>query len=298
MVDLEELGFIEKPHTSAGREPSDKGYRYFVDTLMTPADLSPSERTTIIEHAKKAHENIDLALGQTSSILGRFSQQLGVVIAPRLDNAVIDRIKLIELFTGRLLLIFAFKSGIIKTKILEHNESYSYDDLEQTNTLLNERLAGNTIRTIRDTLQKRLQEIPYGHPKLIHAIISTADLLFTFFDDDMIHFQGTEYIANAPELSTTEDLKNLIMLLDKKEILSDVMYSEAEGREMVVVKIGSEISHCEFHPFSIIVKSYHLGNSEGTLGIIGPKRMAYSKNIPLVQYTARVFDEYCSTVSS
>ena len=162
LQDLEEMGLVLQPHTSAGRVPTDLGYRVYVDYLLRPEDLTPGEKDTISDAILKEGRGLKEILGQTCKVLGDITHQLGVSIAPRFDEGTLKRLELIPISEGRIMVVVVVQSGLARSVILEVELAIPEKDLREVEMVLNERLSGLTLGHIRDTVSSRLQDVS-GH---------------------------------------------------------------------------------------------------------------------------------------
>ncbi len=286
MQDLEEMGLISQPHTSAGRIPTDAGYRVFVDMLLKPAPLSSAEKTIIQQMiSSPANRGIDTILGQTSKVLGDITNQLGISISPKFEEGVLSGIELIPVAEGKILLVVAVKSGLARTILLEVESKVNTVDLKLMESVLNERLAGLTLGQIKNTLSDRLNDTACS-PKLIKMFIDSETEIWDGKLSEKLHVTGTDNLIIQPEFADRERLTDIIKLLEEKNVLQSFMESKSTG-EGIIITIGSENPISEIRECSLVTSSYKIGKISGTIGVIGPTRMPYSKLVSIVQYTAR-----------
>jgi heat-inducible transcriptional repressor len=288
LADLEDRGYVTHPHTSAGRIPTDKGYRFFVDWLMEIEQISSHEKGGI----KKAFENAvqtDEILHQTAKLLGTISHQLGIVSGPHLKSSIMERLELIAVSSNRLLIILTVKSGIVKTITMEAQTVLSPESLVYIARLLNERLGGLTLETIRDTFADRVKDFQHEHPELLNIFIRAADKIFDDAKErEKLHIGGTSFLIEQPEFDKPENMRTMIELINNEGVLIHVLESHeplAEDKG-VAISIGDEHGEENLKNYSIIVSTYRAGSVMGSIAIIGPKRMNYPKVVPLVNYIA------------
>jgi heat-inducible transcriptional repressor len=292
MQDLEEIGFVEQPHTSAGRVPTDKGYRLYVDSLLELEKLSPKEKENIRNQINLDFAAVEEILGQTSRVLGQVSQELGVSIAPRFDQGILTRIELIPVAEKRVMVVLAVKSGLVRTVLLEVQSALTEDRLEQTRQVLNEKLCGLTLGQIRKTIGQRLRDATGGDAKLIRLFLESTNEILCSLQLDQIHIGGTQNVLKQPEFQNPHKLQSLIQLLEEKKLLSELLSTEA--KEGITITIGTENEKGEMASFSLVTSTYQAGEVKGKIGVIGPTRMPYSKLISVVDYTAKVVSEVLS----
>ncbi|MFA6541697.1 MAG: heat-inducible transcriptional repressor HrcA, partial [Bacteroidota bacterium] len=195
MSDLEDLGYIGHPHTSAGRIPTDKGYRFYVNELMDIERLNEADRTVITKQLRGTIETDDV-LNIASKILGTISNQLGVVSAPSITTGIFEKLELIQVSSTRLLVIISVRTGIVKTIMMEIRSEIAKSKLEQLAKLLNENLSGLTLKEIRDTFRDRVREYRNEESGLIRLFIDSVDKLFSENKKEKIHIGGTKNILS------------------------------------------------------------------------------------------------------
>ena len=288
LQDLEELGLVEQPHTSAGRVPTDIGYCVYVDYLLKPERLDSAEELAIRLAILKEGRGINEILGQTAKILGEITAQLGVTIAPKFEEARLRNVRLIPIAEGRVMVVAITSSGLVRSVILEIEASFSDSSLIEVEAVLNERLSGLSLANIRDTISKRMADVT-GHGRLINLVIDSKDRIWTEDRGDEIHFAGADQLLRMPEFADRERLSRLIKLLEDGKVLGEFL--NQAGEEGLVITIGRENRIREIINCSVVTSTYKVGTITGTIGVIGPTRMPYSKLVSVVEYTARSITE-------
>jgi len=293
MQDLEELGLITQPHTSAGRIPTDFGYRVFVDMLLKQEPLSAAEKLNIKKLASGSGVGgLDEVLSQTTKILGDITNQLGVSIAPRFDEGVFSKIALMPISEGKIYVVVTVKSGLVKSIFMEVESDTSPAELEEMEAVLNERLSGLKLGQIRKTINERLADTRCS-PRLLKLFVDSEVDIWSGLDNDELHLVGTDKLISKPEFSDLTKLSDVVKFLENKEELKKLLESKTLG-EGIVITIGSESSVNEFQNCSLVTSGYQVGKLRGTIGIIGPTRMQYSRLISIVEYTAKSLTEALS----
>jgi heat-inducible transcriptional repressor len=293
MKDLEEMGLIDHPHTSAGRVPTDEGYRMYVDSMMGKDPLTASEEDQIRREISADYAAVEDILEQTARVLATVSKQLGVTIAPRFDKGILTRINLIPVADKKILVVLAVKHGLVRSVLLEAESSIEADRLEETASVLNEKLCGLTLGEIKDSIDERLKETSAGDPRLIKLFLDSTDNLLSFTEPDHMHLGGTRNIMDQPEFKDREKLSNLIQVLEEKKLLAELV--SAKGiKEGITITIGKEMETGEMQSCSLVTSPYEAGKVRGTIGIIGPTRMRYSKLVSMVEYTAKLLSDLLS----
>jgi heat-inducible transcriptional repressor len=285
MQDLEELGLIRQPHTSAGRVPTDSGYRVFVDMLLKAEPLTEAEKAKIKSLAGGGNKGLDVILGQASRVLGEITSQLGISVSPRFEEGILTKIDLIPVAEGKLLVIVAVRSGLANTILMEMESNIDTEELRQMESVLNERLAGLTLGHIRKTLNERLADTSCS-PRLIKLFIDSKSIIWGDQGKEKLHFTGTDKLISQPEFASREKVTDFFKLLEEQKGLIDFIESKAIG-DGIVITIGRENEIDEMQSCSLVISRYKAGKESGTIGIIGPTRMPYSKLVSIVEYTAR-----------
>jgi heat-inducible transcriptional repressor len=290
MAELEELGYISHPHTSAGRVPTDKGYRFYVDSLTEPGYLAREEKEAI----RRAIENkleLDEILKDASKLLGKISKQLSIILSPQMSEGILDKLDLISISSNKILVVISIQSGLVRTIMLEVSSEIKRDKLEAVSAILNERLSGLTLRQIKETFRERVKDVSDEYVNLIHVFIHSADKLFyDFYEVEKIHIGGTPEILTQPEFNKPENFRNIIELIEDEDVIVHVLQAKARS-DRITVSIGQENPDEKLKNYSLITSRYKIGDVTGTVGLIGPKRMNYAKMIAIVDYASKVLSE-------
>ena len=287
MSDLEYLGYINHPHTSAGRIPTDKGYRFYVDSLMELESLSEHEQSSIQSQIHASAEP-DEILKETSRILSAISHQLGVVSIPRMNAGVFEKLELVSLSSTRIMVIISIGSGLVKTMMMEVHSEIPKTKLEEVSRQLNERLSGLTMRQIRKTFAARVRDMQNEETGLIRLFVDSVDKVFDETKNrEKVHIGGTQSLLAQPEFSNVENFRGIIELLDNEDIIVHILEKNDAGEKNISVSIGVENEDEKLRDISVVASQYTIGDISGTVGILGSKRMDYSRMIPLVDYMAK-----------
>ncbi|MFC1729529.1 heat-inducible transcriptional repressor HrcA [candidate division KSB1 bacterium] len=289
MADLEDEGYLMHPHTSAGRVPTTRGYRMYVNNLMMVEKLNQNLKRAIRNNVESINKNVDDLLGKTSQILSTISNQLGVVIGPSLDKAVIEKISLVSVASDKVLIIISLGAGIIRSVVVEIHSDIDDREIDATSELLNERLSGLPVGTIIKEIDKRLKNVSRGSNELIRLFVDSANKFFKF-DEKKIFIGGASNIAEQPEFNKQDKLKSVIELVERKDVVVHLL-NRSDADMGIVIRIGEENETEVGREFSIVSTEYSIGDKTGTLGVIGPIRMWYPKLIPLVDYTAGIINK-------
>lgn len=296
MADLEEKGYIQQPHTSAGRIPTDRGYRCYVDALMEVEGLTVSERASLEEWISVSeHEgDIEAILNQVCRAIADISKLLGVVLTPRFEQGILHRLDMVVLDQRRVLLVLTIKSGLVKTMFLDLNRAPSSRRLAETIRVLNERLTGLSVGEIRRTIRERLGTISKGDPSLFKIFMDEVNDLFQLTSPDDLHVGGTTHISMQPEFSDRRKLANFLDLLEERKRMVSLLNQKLDCQG-VSITIGNENPAREMHECSLVTAPYTVRNVSGILGVVGPTRMAYAKMAPLVSYASALMSRILSS---
>lgn len=286
MADLEELGLITHPHTSAGRMPTDRGYRMYVDSLMEHEDLPRDTAAAVSTLLQTPRESL---LREASRVLGVVSNYLAVVRLPAVRMVRIRRVELIPLSSERLLVVLALESDIVRTLTIETPMIPKEERLEDVRRLLNERLSGKQLRDVAHQFPDVAQHDTSNTGALVRLFIDHVGKLDNIEQagSDTIHVAGTPRLLTHPEFVDPERMRSIIELVENQEAIVHLLEDpSAEGG--VRVRIGNELAHDDLHDYSLIATTYRLGDVQGTVGLIGPKRMPYGKLISLVEFVSGI----------
>jgi heat-inducible transcriptional repressor len=287
MADLEEMGYLSHPHTSAGRMPTDSGYRFYIDYLMEMQQLSDREKLQIQQQLDQTNDAGEM-LRETSKLLGKISHQLSIVSSPHLSSGVFERIELIPIASSKLLVVISVRTGIVRTIMMEIGGEVRRDHLDQVSRLMNERLAGLTLKEVRDSFVDRIRDLKDEETGLIRLFIESVDQLFTDSKEhEKVHIGGTKNIIEQPEFVDPKNFRSVIELIENEDIIVHLLEKHDELQKGFVVTIGSENEDETTKDYSFITTTYNVDGVSGRIGIIGPTRMNYSKVIPLVDYVAQ-----------
>jgi heat-inducible transcriptional repressor len=300
MNDLEAAGLLEQPHTSAGRVPTDKGYRVYVDQLMAPVALSSQERAAIREAVQiEAHgrtRDAAAILNQTVRALGTLTHLLAVSLEPSLDAGRFEKLELVALGDRKLLAVLTIEGGFLRTVVLELDAVVDRLALDETARLINERLSGLPMSAIRRSAKERMRDAA-GDPKVLKLIVNSSEDLFAPTPaDGLVHYWGTPNILSLPEFSSKDRMLSLMGALEQKEIFVRIL-GQKTGQEGLTITIGEENREGEIDFCSIVASPYSVGDVGGSVGVVGPTRMEYSKLVTLVDYTARLVTEVLGDAS-
>lgn len=278
MSDLEDMGYIVQPHTSAGRIPSDKGYRFYVDQIMQEKE---QEVTEVKELMIQRVDRVELVLKNLVQLLATNTNYAAMISGPQYHHNKLKFIQLSQMEAYKLLVVVVVEGNLIKNKVVNLEEEISQEDVLNLNILLNSALNGLTIEEINLDIISRLKEQDGAHSRVIDLVLNEVAAAIKADDEDLkIYTSGATNIFKYPELSDGEKASQLLSTLEQKgflqELITDVDTSDDSGD--IQVYIGDETPVQSMKDCSVVTANYELGEGiRGTIGIIGPKRMDYDK---------------------
>ena len=290
MADLEELGFVASPHTSAGRVPTDKGYRFFVDTLLQLRPLDEAATAEIRRQVEASRDSSTDLITAVSQLLSSATRLAGVVTLPRTRSASITQVEFVALSENRVLVVLVFNDREVQNRIIQLERRYSPDELKRASSYLNEQFRGRTLREVRQEILRQLSEAHAHLNQIMLEAISVAQQVFESGGDDRLEYviKGETNLMGMAELTSVEKLRRLFEAFnEKRDFLHLLDHSlKAEG---VQIFIGHESGYQILDDCSVVTAPYADGESVvGVLGVIGPTRMAYERVIPIVDMTAKL----------
>lgn len=284
MADLEELGYIVQPHTSAGRIPSDKGYRLYVDDMMKEKEQEVNGKEKEVEEMKEflieRVDKVELLLQQMARLLADNTNYATMITAPQYNKNKVKFIQLSRVDNRKLLIVVVLDGNIVKNTIVDIDEELTDETLLQLNMMCNTSLNGLSLNDINLGVIARLKEQAGSHREIVGNVLDAVADAITVDDDLEIYTSGTTNIFRYPELSDQERAKNLIGAFEEKELLTNLVQEtlDKEGDQGIQVYIGSETPVQMMKDCSVVTATYELEEGvKGTIGIIGPKRMDYEK---------------------
>ena len=286
MSDLEELGFLAQPHTSAGRIPTDRGYRFFINHLMTSRVLSTREREAIDEGVSVGSE-IDDVLHHASALLSKLSDQVGLVFMPTLLQFAVRSMDFIAVAENKIMTVIVGANGVVVNKVIETRFLFTRDELEKISRYITAEFAGLTLDTIRRRLIRMTEQERAQHDAMLQKTISLGiDAVNAPYEHDL-YVEGASSILNKPEYADAALLRKTFLALQEKEKLVELLET-CLAEEGLQILIGSESDFTQINNFSIVARRYGSTSAPlGMVGIIGPMRMEYARMAPLVDYLSR-----------
>ncbi len=295
MADLEDMGLLASPHTSAGRIPTDLGYRYYVDSLLQIRDLSEHEKKHIESHCSSEKMTVESLLQETGRALSSLSSYAGIVMVPKFTSTVFKHIDFVSLSGGRLLVVFVSQTGLVQNKLIEVEEDLSQRELEQITNYLNQALSGMTIQEVKEKVASEMQQEKALYDKLMKKALELSGKALEDDVEGQVFIEGASSFLELPEFAEVDQMKKLFQAFEQKSRLVELL-DKSQQADGVQIFIGSANSYNQIEGCSLVTSSYkNVHGTIGTLGVIGPNRMSYSKVIPIVDYTARLVSRLLET---
>jgi heat-inducible transcriptional repressor len=285
MSDLEELGFLLQPHTSAGRVPSNKAYRLYVDKLTENQNLTKEKLNNLDKKMLEEIGRIEELIENSASILSKLTNYTSLAIAPQFKLSKIKHIQLVPVDDNRVLLVIVTDSGIVKNTILRLERAILNDELNIISNILTEKLKGEMIGGLGKILEKDINHNIYEYKEILDSLITTINNSFNSIDTIESYSNGITKIFNFPEYNDIDKAKSFISFMQNKDNIIDMLInSDLKNVHNLGISIGEENAYDEIKNCSLITATYKVnGKIIGKIGVIGPTRMEYSKVIPVVQ---------------
>lgn len=282
MADLEELGYLQQPHTSAGRIPSDKAYRLYVDRIMMMKKIAQIEKNIIQKSLTEKIGELEQLISCTAKILSQVTKLTSVVISPQYRHNKLKHIQLIPIDNRSILLVIVLDSGIVKNAVLRVADEMSAEHLGKVSEMLNHRLQGLTVADISNKLIQSIKDEMQMFSSIISVIMPTVMSTLEEIEDVHLYLDGLVNMLNLPEYNDIHKAREFISMLDQKDLLKDVLIN---AQDDVSITIGKENKHENLQECSVITATYKLnGRTVGKIGVIGPTRMDYDNIVSVVDF--------------
>ncbi len=288
MADLEELGYLIQPHTSAGRIPTQKGYRYYVDELMEESDLDEEEKKKILEvYEYERMREIEEIIKHTSRLLSSITNYTSLILGPQLRKSAFKKLQIMPIDSQRGLLVLVSDTGFVKNKVINLPQTLSSGELNKIVSYLNRRLEGLSLEQFTSRLINELRRDLYHYVRFLEDTFTLVEESLTE-DERRVILGGTTNILNQPEFGDIEKVKGLLSLFEQHSQLASLLSAPLADVDSVIIRIGRENILEEVQECSLVMTTYRLGNDIiGTIGLLGPTRMNYSKAVSVVRQVAR-----------
>jgi len=269
MADLEELGYLQQPHASAGRIPSDLGYRYYVDGLMTPASLDEEERWAIQTELSR-RTAIEELVHSTAQVVASMTRYASLAVVPRIEDAILKRVELIALDPQVVLVVFVGIPGLVEHRVVETHRSWTQEELARVEAVLNDCLEGVSVRDLGRTLYQQVADV-LGDPDLYDGAASLLEDALAAGGDERVYVEGAINLFHQPEFRDVDRLRPLLEFLEQKDALLNILSSH--GQSGLTIRIGQENGHGPLEGCSLVMATYEVGGQVvGQIGVLGPTR--------------------------
>lgn len=286
MADLEEMGFIEQPHTSSGRVPSDKGYRYYVDFLMKKMDIPLPEQKFIQGQLKANIQHMEELFKKTSDTLSHLTNYIAMAMGPVVSETIVQQIELLPMQNNKVLLMIISDQGVVDNGVINFSAVSNPESLKVVSEILTVKLRGYKLKDISKTV---LQEIYFelsDYRDLVSDVLDFMDESLKVSDKSKVYIGGLLNIINQPEFKDVDALKSLLALMEEQTILRQIL-EDSSNETGVTISIGGENKYQGVHNCSIITTTYKMdGKIIGTVGILGPTRMVYPKATTMLEFVS------------
>jgi heat-inducible transcriptional repressor len=296
MAQLEEMGLLMQPHTSAGRVPTDLAFRVYVDQLLGKPRMDRGQALAIEEALRANRNEIETLMGEASRQLSLFSHQVGLVLAPDLRKLVVDHLSFVRLDAGRVMAILVARSGVVHNRIIQLNQPVDPGELERIGRYLSAEFGGRTLSEMRELLERRLGEERAAYDKLMARSLDLGrEVIRAEVSDIELFVEGASNLLGNRGFSDLDLLQSLFRTLEDKRTLIDLLSRLLDGPGVKVL-IGKENPLSDLNRFSLIASTYGTGDRViGTVGVVGPVRMPYRRAIALVEHLAEVLTRLLSS---
>jgi heat-inducible transcriptional repressor len=299
MATLEEMGYLHQPHASAGRVPTDKAYRFYVDYLLKRRDISPRDRD-MIDRDLRLDDGAEHLMARASQVLSRVSKNMGIVISPPISRVALKHLQFVKLADNRILVILVSRAGIVQNRVIHYQEEISQTELDQAARYIVENFKDKTLFEIRNQILRMIRKEQALYDKFMQQIITLSTQTFSVTEtqlDAEVYLDGASNLIKTPEFSDINKMKLLFETIEQKSRLAALISRCIEGdTQEVRITIGAENALQGIEDCTLITSPYAVDEkTHGSLGILGPTRMEYARAISLVDYVARLFGRVLET---
>jgi heat-inducible transcriptional repressor len=295
MSDLENLGLLSQPYTSAGRVPTERGFRFYVDFILDVHELSNEEQKEIRSRYLPYQLEGTGLFRETCRILSSSSHYLGVVWAPRIGMLVLQHIEFVKLRKNLVLVILVSTTGVVQNRVIEVEEDLSQSELDYLSDYMNGLLTGLNLYQVRERLLEQMRVEKNTYDRLLEQAIKLGEKTFSSFDETDVFIEGRMNILQEPGFGNISIMTDLFRTFEEKATMVKLL-DKCMAPKGVQIAIGSESQIQEMETCSLVTSTYGCeGEIWGALGVIGPRRMNYSRIIPLVDYSAKLLTEILET---
>ena len=295
-AELEDEGYLTHPHTSAGRLPTDRGYRFYVDNFIGSTKLSRADASRINERLldEQSLANPEVLMERTSRLLSQLSDNVGIVVSPSSSRDILQHIEFVRLPDSRILVITVSNAGRVQDRVVRIDAEFTQDELNSTSRYLVENFQGWTLAEIRDELLLRMSEEKALYDQFLRNAVLLCSQSLQEGDQPDVFIEGASNIISKPDFADTERMRALFKMFEQKSRIVKILNEcvESARREAVAVRIGSENRFADLRGCTVIASPcvYPGGAAVGSIGVVGPTRLEYDRLIAVVDYIARLFE--------
>ncbi len=295
MANLEELGLLTSPHTSAGRVPTDKAYRFYVDSLVGLRQVTREEKKNIIRRCRQSGAGLPEIFKETSRTLSSLSNYMGIVVAPSFTSDMFRQIEFIRIGAHKVLAILVSTNGLVQNRLVETSDDIPANDLLVMGNYLNELMQGLTISQARERILAEMKNEKVRFDSMMSRALQISEQAVSV-GGDQLFVEGQARILDQPEFNDASRMKDIFQAFEQKGQMLQLL-SRCMNADGVQIYIGSETPVSQSAGLSLITSRFTTSNNTvGLLGVIGPTRMGYSSVIPIVDYTARLVSRLLSEI--
>ncbi|QKS70847.1 heat-inducible transcriptional repressor HrcA [Paenalkalicoccus suaedae] len=285
MSDLEELGFLDKPHSSAGRIPSQKGYRYYVDHLLRPKNVAKRETLDIRALMQEKYQESEMLISQSAKLLSQLTSYTSIVLGPEVFESKLKQLQLIPISDTQAVAIIVTDTGYVENQTVHFPSKINGGDLERVVNILNERLAGVPIYMLQKKLDSEVKQVMKKYVSQYNMMLDVFHHVFESQQQDKVYYGGKTNILSQPEFNDVERVRDILNIFEEDALVSKLFKSDGAG---LTVRIGHENHFEPFDQCTVVTATYSLdGTHMGTIGILGPTRMEYPRIISLMDYFSK-----------
>jgi heat-inducible transcriptional repressor len=297
MADLEDEGYLQQPHTSAGRIPSEQGYRFYVDALVEQRSLTSDELRDIHSELEVRHHAMDQLIQQASKVLAQLTRFPSMALTPQPNHAVFRHIQLVPLNEKNILVLMVTDSGLVENRVLSTEIPWSYEELERISNLFNQKLRGRAVSELPISLINEIRSAMAVQESAYHEAMRLLLESLEQKHRERVYTDGAVNILDQPEFKEIERFKPLMDLLEEEDNVYDLLKSRTDEHGVSVL-IGHENKRDLIQDCSVVTANYRIGpNAVGVIGVLGPTRMDYAKVISVVDYMASYLGKLLSDLA-
>lgn len=285
MADLELLGYLEQLHTSSGRIPSAKGYRFYVDTLLARPAISDNDISLIAGWYNAKVRRIEEVFQETARIISRMTHNISLVLAPQISQSSFKYLQFLPMDERRVIVVIVTDGGFVENKMIDIPEDTTLEELQRVAEAINRRLSGVSLDSIKSSVLKEIRKAVVPDSNLFDAALAVLNNVLTIDKKERLYLGGTTQLLSQPEFRDVEKMKNILLMLEEEQLLCDLLHTQEEDEDGIVVRIGHENTYSGIKDCSMVQAAYRMdGKIVGTIAVLGPTRMEYGKVMALLEF--------------